>query len=94
MIASLDNRERQLKEKITELENAHSYIKSLEGILPICANCQKIRLEGADPKNQDDWVHIERYISQKTNAKFTHSICPECMKKLYPDFVDEDEKEG
>lgn len=88
MIVSLDNRERQLKKKIDELENAHSYIMNLEGILPICGNCKKIRLEGTDPENQDHWVQIESYISQKTNAKFSHSICPECMKKLYPDIID------
>lgn len=91
MIVSLDNRERQLNKKIDELENAHSYIKNLEGVLPICANCKKIRSEGSDPKNQDHWVQIESYISQKTSAKFSHSICPECMAKLYPDFIGEDE---
>ncbi len=85
MIVSLDNNEKQLKKKIDELEKALSHIKSLEGILPICANCKKIRLEGTEPKNQDSWVQIESYISNKTEAQFSHSICPECTKKLYPD---------
>jgi hypothetical protein len=89
MIASLDNRERQLKEKIDELENAHFYIRNLEGMLPICASCKKIRIEHSDPKKQDNWVPVECYITKNTNARFTHSICPECMKKLYPEFVDE-----
>jgi len=87
MIVSLDNNEKLLKRKIDELENALSHIKKLEGILPICSNCKKIRLEGTDPKKQDNWVQIESYISEKTEAQFSHSICPECMKKLYPDFV-------
>jgi methyl-accepting chemotaxis protein len=87
MIVSLDNRERQLKKKIDKLESANSYIKNLEGILPICTSCKKVRLEGTDPKNQDNWVHIESYISQKTNAQFTHSICPECLIKLYPYYI-------
>ena len=87
MIVSMDNRERQLKKKINELEEAHSRIRKLEGILPICSNCKKIRMEGADPKKQDSWVQIESYISEKTETQFSHSICPECMKKLYPDFV-------
>lgn len=87
MIISLDNKERQLKKKIEELENALSHIKNLEGILPICSNCKKIRLEGTDSRKQDSWVQIEDYISKKTNAKFSHSLCPECMKKLYPDFI-------
>ena len=89
MIASLDNRERQLKEKIDELENAHFYIRNLEEMLPICASCKKIRIEHSDPKKQDNWVPVECYITKNTNARFTHSICPECMKKLYPEFVDE-----
>jgi len=88
MIVSLDNRERQLKKKIDELEKAYSHIKRLEGILPICANCKRIRLEGTDPEGKENWVQIEAYISKKTNAKFSHSLCPECMKKLYPEFTD------
>ena len=87
MIVSLDNNEKLLKRKIDELEKALSRVKKLEGILPICSNCKKIRLEGTDPKEQDSWVQIESYISEKTEAEFSHSICPECMKKLYPDFV-------
>ena len=90
MIDSLENREKQLKNKIDELENANHYIDRLEGILPICANCKKIRVEGTDPVNQDHWVQIESYISKKTNATFTHSICPECMIKLYPNFIGRD----
>jgi hypothetical protein len=61
------------------------------GILPICACCKKIKLERTDSKNQDHWMQIESYIIQKTNAKLSHSICTECMKKLYPNFIDEDE---
>ena len=87
MIVSLDNNKKLLKRKIDELENALSHIKKLEGILPICSNCKKIRLEGTDPKKQDNWMQIESYISEKTEAQFSHSICPERMKKLYPDFV-------
>ena len=87
MIASLDNNEKLLKRKIDELEKALSHIKNLEGILPICSNCKKIRLEKTDPEKQDSWVQIENYISEKTEAQFSHSICPECVKKLYPDFV-------
>lgn len=91
MIVSLDNRERQLQKKIEELESANSYIENLEGILPICASCKKIKREDASPEDPDNWVPIESYISQKTNVEFSHSICPECMKKLYPDCINEDE---
>lgn len=53
-------------------------IKILEGFLPICANCKKIR-------NQDQWEQIEKYISENSLAQFSHSLCPDCQKKLYPD---------
>ncbi len=91
MIVSLDNNEKLLKRKIDDLEKALSHINNLEGILPICANCKKIRLEGTDPENIESWMQIESYISKKTEVQFSHSICPECMEKLYPDLVGEDE---
>jgi hypothetical protein len=53
-------------------------IKILEGFLPICANCKKIREE-------KDWKRVEAYISEHSLAKFTHSICPDCSKELYSD---------
>jgi len=85
MIVSLDNNEKMLKNKINELEQALSHNKNLEGILPICSHCKKIRLEGADSKKQESWVTMERYISEKTHAMFSHSICPECLEAFYPD---------
>ena len=86
MITALDNNEKQLKRKIDELEQALTHIKTLEGFLPICANCKKIRVDDANPKDQKSWSQIEAFLTKKTNAQFTHTICPECMKKLYPDF--------
>ena len=84
MIIALDRNERLLRNKIEELESALSLIKSLEGILPICSNCKRIRLEGTEAKNQDSWIPLESYISNRTDARFSHSICPKCMKELYP----------
>jgi hypothetical protein len=56
-------------------------IKILEGFIPICANCKKIR--------QDiDWKTLEEYISENSLAQFTHSICPECIRSLYPEVAD------
>jgi hypothetical protein len=86
MIVSLDTSEKLLKNKIDQLGIALSHINKLEGILPICANCKKIRLEGTDPDKQVIWVQIENYISEKTDAQFSHSICPECIKTLYPGY--------
>jgi sigma-B regulation protein RsbU (phosphoserine phosphatase) len=87
MIVSLDRNERLLKKKIDELEEALSHIKKLEGFLPICSACKRVRLEGADPSSQDSWIPIESYLSHRTEATFSHGMCPECMKKFYPDFV-------
>jgi len=50
-------------------------------MIPICANCKKIR----DDKGY--WEQIETYIQERTSATFTHGICPECARKLYPQFV-------
>ncbi len=88
MIISLERNEKLLRDKIDELEQALGHIKKLEGILPICANCKRIRINDADPRNRQNWMKIENYLSDRTDAKFSHSICPECMQKLYPNLTD------
>lgn len=60
-------------------------IRTLEAILPICANCKKIRRVASNPQKKESWQTIESYITEKTTTKFSHSICPECSKILYPD---------
>ncbi|MGA9979607.1 MAG: MASE1 domain-containing protein [Candidatus Sulfotelmatobacter sp.] len=64
---------------IVDLQEALNRIKTLKGLLPICAACKKIR----DDKGY--WNHIESYIRQHSEAEFTHSICPSCAQKLYPE---------
>jgi hypothetical protein len=64
---------------IEELTKALSQIKMLSGLLPICASCKKIR------DDQGYWNQIEDYIMQHSNADFSHGICPDCAKKLYPE---------
>jgi hypothetical protein len=65
------------------LEKAKKEVKYLQGLLPICASCKKIW----DDKGY--WKQIETYIAEHSEAKFSHSICPACAKKLYPDFYEE-----
>ena len=65
---------------ISKLQEALKKIKTLRGIIPICAACKKIR----DDKGY--WNQIESYIKDHSDADFSHGICPECVKKLYPDF--------
>jgi len=66
-------------------------VNTLESFLPICSSCKKIRKPNSDPKQMDSWVPIESYISAKTSSQFSHSICPECMKKLYGDILNNDD---
>lgn len=68
---------------LTDQKKAEEEIKTLRGILPICSSCKKIR----DDKGY--WNQIEAYIRDRSEAEFSHGICPECAKKLYPDLVDE-----
>lgn len=61
-----------------------SKIETLSGMLPICSSCKKIR----DDKGY--WQHIEIYISKHSHTQFSHGLCPDCMKKLYPKYYKED----
>ncbi len=67
---------------IADLHKALDEIKTLQGIIPICANCKKIRDE------EGAWHQLEAYISEHTDSTFTHGICKDCVRKLYPDFAD------
>ena len=64
---------------ISDLQDALSEIKTLRGILPICAKCKKIR------DDQGYWKRIEEYIQNHTDAMFSHGICPKCEEELYGD---------
>ena len=68
-------------EKYYSLKEAMAQIKTLRGIIPICANCKKIRDDAGY------WNQVEEYIHDHSEAEFSHGFCPECMKKLYGDFI-------
>jgi PAS domain S-box-containing protein len=70
---------------IIKLQDALSKVKLLSGLLPICASCKKIR------DDNGYWNKIETYLKKHSGAEFTHSICPGCAQKLYPDLVDFDD---
>lgn len=67
-----------LEQRTIELEKALAEIKVLKGIIPICAQCKKIR------NDQGYWQQLEVFISDHSEAEFSHGICPDCMKELYP----------
>lgn len=77
--------EKEREKLIKELKEALAEIKTLRGIIPICVNCKKIR----DDKGY--WEKVESYISKHTLAEFSHSLCPDCAKKLYPDLFKDTE---
>lgn len=72
----------ELQNALGKLEIALGEVKKLSGLLPICASCKKIK----DDKGY--WEQIERYISNHSEAAFSHGVCPDCAKKLYPDYYD------
>lgn len=78
-ITSRKQSEAEREKLIKGLEKALSEVKALSGLLPICASCKKIR------DDRGYWNQIESYISHHSEAQFSHGICPECAKKLYPD---------
>jgi PAS domain S-box-containing protein len=65
---------------IIELQDALADVKLLSGLVPICASCKKIR------DDQGYWTQIESYIQDRSDAKFSHSICPDCAAKIYPNY--------
>lgn len=71
--------QRRLSEKIGALDHALKHIKTLQGILPICAFCKKIR------NDEGYWDQVEAYVSRHTQAEFSHGICPECLRIHYPE---------
>ncbi len=80
---SKEQAESREKEKlIKELNTALAEVKKLSGLLPICASCKRIR------NDRGSWIQIETYIKNHAEVEFTHGMCPECMHKLYPDYVD------
>lgn len=80
----LANAERE--KLILELQDATGKIKTLSGFLPICAHCKNIR------DDNGYWHHVETYIKDHSDAEFSHSICLDCAKKLYPEVLDENGK--
>src|SRR5208283_3746593 len=80
--------ENEKEDLIGELQESLAKVKLLSGLLPICAWCKKIR------DDRGYWNKVETYLMEHSQAKFTHGICPECGKKLYPDYYDIWEKDA
>lgn len=70
----------------TELKTALEHVKQLQGMLPICSSCKKIR----DDKGY--WNRLEEYFHEHSNLQFSHGICPDCVQKLYPGLIDKNRR--
>jgi PAS domain S-box-containing protein len=80
-ITERKNAGRQREKPIFELEDRLAQVKVLSGLLPICASCKKIR------DAHGTWRQIEVYIQEHSSVEFTHSVCPHCIERLYPEFT-------
>ncbi|MGM0642598.1 MAG: hypothetical protein ACQETC_02375 [Thermodesulfobacteriota bacterium] len=77
------NLNRELQKKNAELQHALDHVKTLQGIIPICMHCHKIR------NDKQIWDRLEAYLSEHTEAQLSHGICPECVEKYYSDLDDD-----
>jgi len=74
--AMVDQRTQELTQTVSKLQAALDNIKTLGGLIPICASCKRIR------DDQGFWNQVEAYVSKRTTARFTHGMCPDCSKKF------------
>ncbi len=87
LLEDIDSRmktESELEAAVNELKSAISEIKTLSGLLPICASCKRIR------DDNGAWTQIESYIKKNSEAEFSHGICPDCARRLYPDLFNDE----
>lgn len=82
-ISMLKHSEAEREKLINELKTALAEVKTLQGFIPICANCKKVR----DDKGY--WSQVEDYISKHSEAVFSHGICPDCIRDMYPEMADD-----
>jgi PleD family two-component response regulator len=81
----LEDKNQQLQTQNKHLQAVLANVKTLSGLLPICANCKKIR------DDEGYWHAVEEYIHDHSNAVFSHGICPDCIKTLYPSHFPEEQ---
>lgn len=72
---------------IRKLNKARSELEELEKLLPICSNCKKIREDDANPEDPSSWVQVEQYLATHKDISFSHGLCPDCVRKLYPEIA-------
>lgn len=78
--------DRKRRKVVADLERALTHVKTLSGLLPICSSCRKIR------NDSGYWELLDIYIGEHSDVEFTHSLCPDCARRLYPDIFPDSEK--
>lgn len=73
-----------LARQIKRYRSAETRLAEIEQLLPICSSCKKIRTDNDHPEDPKSWTSIDQYLHEQKDMLFTHSICPDCMMKLYP----------
>jgi hypothetical protein len=81
VVGELEERDKEKEVLIHDLQETMREVRILQGILPICVNCKKIHNDAGY------WEQVEKYIQDRSEAQFSHGICPECAQQLYPEFA-------
>lgn len=71
----------QVQSEVTRRREKEAQVKTLEGLLPICAGCKNVR------DDEGYWKQIESFVEEHSSARFSHGLCPNCLEELYPDFL-------
>lgn len=80
-VEALEAAEAEREALITRLQKALEDVKTLRGIVPICASCKRVR------DDEGYWKQVESYVTEHTEAQFSHGVCPECARRLYPEYA-------
>jgi PAS domain S-box-containing protein len=78
-VTAMKTLQREHQRLIGELESAVREVRTLRGLLPICSHCKKVRDDAGR------WIEVEQYVRARTEAQFTHGICPECVERHFPE---------
>lgn len=82
--------EKEKEQLIEQLRASISRIHKLEGLLPVCSGCKRIRTRSESTSSAERWRSLEDYVREETAVRFSHGLCPDCMTRLYPAFSSDD----
>ncbi len=77
--------EAEKEQLIRQLEESLGMVKKMEGLLPVCASCRRIRIDSAVPGDPERWVSLEEYLKKTRVVQFSHGMCMDCIRRLYPE---------